>query len=244
MAGAGPDLVDEQVTQPVEDAINGVEGIESVQSTSAQGFSVVLVEFDLDADTEEAEADLQAALDGIELPSQAGEPEVKSQSAAQFPILSLSLAAKDRDLADLTEYAEDDVVPSIEEVEGVASVDVIGGAEKQIQVDLDPGELKERDLTTDAVVGAIGGAQVDAPVGSISVDGRDTPVSATSELGGAEALEDLPVGVVWRGPERGPERCHTGRGRFFSSSRWRPGRVSDRRFCAACRGERSSCGGA
>ena len=194
LAGAGPDLVDEQVTQPVEDAINGVEGIESVQSTSAQGFSVVLVEFDLDADTEEAEADLQAALDGIELPSQAGEPEVKSQSAAQFPILSLSLAAKDRDLADLTEYAEDDVVPSIEEVEGVASVDVIGGAEKQIQVDLDPGELKERDLTTDAVVGAIGGAQVDAPVGSISVDGRDTPVNATSELGGAEALEDLPVG--------------------------------------------------
>ena len=155
LAGAGPDLVDEQVTQPVEDAINGVEGIESVQSTSAQGFSVVLVEFDLDADTEEAEADLQAALDGIELPSQAGEPEVKSQSASQFPILSLSLAAKDQDLADLTKYAEDDVVPSIEEVEGVASVDVIGGAEKHIQVDLDPGELKEKDLTTDAVVGAI-----------------------------------------------------------------------------------------
>ena len=196
VAGAGPDLVDEQVTQPVEDAINGVEGIESVQSTSSQGFSVVLVEFDLDADTEEAEADLQAALDGIELPSQAGDPEVEGQSAAQFPILSLSLAAKDQDLADLTEYAEDAVVSSIEEVEGVASVDVIGGAERRIQVDLDPEELKEKDLTTDAVVGAIGGAQVDAPVGSVSVDGRETPVSATSDLGGVRALEDLPVGVA------------------------------------------------
>ncbi|MCD6054998.1 MAG: AcrB/AcrD/AcrF family, partial [Rubrobacteraceae bacterium] len=61
VAGAGPDLVDEQVTQPVEDAINGVQGIESVRSTSSQGFSVVVVEFDLDADTEEAESDLQAA---------------------------------------------------------------------------------------------------------------------------------------------------------------------------------------
>ena len=195
VAGAGPDLVDEQVTQPVEDAIDGVQGIQSVRSTSAQGFSVVLVEFDLDQDTEEAESDLQAALDGISLPSQAGEPEVKSQSASQFPILSLSLAARDGDLADLTKYAEDDVASSIEEVEGVASVDLIGGAEKQIKVDLDPEKLKDKGLTTDAVVGAISGAKVDAPVGSVSVNGRETPVNATSDLGGIGALEDLPVGV-------------------------------------------------
>ena len=196
VADAGPDLVDEQVTQPVEDAINGVQGIESVRSTSSQGFSVVLVEFDLDADTEEAESDLQAALDGIQLPSQAGDPEVESQSASEFPILSLSLAAKGQDLADLTGYAEDEVVSSIEEVEGVASVDVIGGAEKRIKVDLDPDELKEKGLSTDAVVGAISGAKVDAPVGSVSVEGRETPVSTTSELGEIRALEDLPVGVA------------------------------------------------
>src|SRR5215207_6949134 len=195
VAGAGPGLVDEQVTQPVEGAINGVTGIEAVQSTSSQGFCVVVVEFELDADTEEAEADLQAALEGIELPSQAGEPEVKSQSSSQFPILTLSLAARDRELADLTRYAENDVVPSIEEVDGVASVDLIGGAEKRIEVDLDPEKLKEKGLSTDAVVGALSGAKVDVPVGSVSVDGRETPVSTTSGLGGISALEDLPVGV-------------------------------------------------
>jgi hydrophobic/amphiphilic exporter-1 (mainly G- bacteria), HAE1 family len=195
VAGAGPDLVDEQVTQPVENAINGVQGIESVRSTSSQGLSVVVVEFGLDADTEEAESDLQAALDGIQLPSQAGDPEVKSQSASQFPILSLSLAAEDQDLADLTSYAEDEVVSSIEEIDGVASVDVIGGAEKRIQVDLDPDKVKEKGLSTDAVVGALSGAEVDAPVGSVTVNGRETPVSTTSELGGISALEDLPVGV-------------------------------------------------
>jgi HAE1 family hydrophobic/amphiphilic exporter-1 len=155
----------------------------------------VLVEFDLDQDTEEAESDLQSALDGISLPSQAGEPEVQSQSASQFPILSLSLAAKDGDLADLTKYAEDDVVSAIEDVDGVSSVDLIGGAEKQIKVDLDPKKLKDKELTTDAVVGAISGAEVEAPVGSVSVDGRETPVNATSDLGGISALEDLPVGV-------------------------------------------------
>src|SRR5215217_9747271 len=192
VSGAGPDLVDEQVTQPVEDAINGVEGIQSVRSTSSQGFSVVLVEFALDQDTEEAESELQSALDGISLPSQAGEPEVQSQSASQFPILSLSLAAKDRGLADLTNYAENDVVPAIEDVDGVSSVDLIGGAEKQIKVDLDPKKLKDKGLTTDAVVGAVSGAKVDAPVGSVSVNGRETPINATSDLGGKSALEDLP----------------------------------------------------
>src|SRR5215207_8757707 len=195
VAGAGPHLVNEQVTQPLEEAINGVEGIQSVRSMSSQGFSVVLVEFDLDQDTAEAESDLQSALDGISLPSQAGEPEVQSQSASQFPILSLSLAAKDGDLADLTDYAENDVVSAIEEVDGVSNVDLIGGAEKQIKVDLAPEKLKDKGLTTDAVVGAISGAEVDAPVGSVSVDGRETPVSATSGLGGISALEDLPVGV-------------------------------------------------
>src|SRR5215208_4502875 len=204
VAGAGPDLVDEQVTQPVEGAINGVTGIEAVQSTSSQGFSVVVVEFELDADTEEAEADLQAALEGIELPSQAGEPEVKSQSSSQFPILTLSLAARDRELADLTGYAEDEVVPSIEEVDGVASVDVIGGAEKRIQVDLDPDKIKEKGLSTDAVVGALSGAEVDAPVGSVTVNGRETPVNTTSELGEISALEDLPVGVAGGDPSALP----------------------------------------
>ena len=74
-------------------------------------------------------------------------------------------------------------------------MDIIGGAEKQIKVDLDPEKLKDKGLTTDAVVGAISGAEVDAPVGSVSVNGRETPINATSDLGGIGALEDLPVGV-------------------------------------------------
>jgi hydrophobic/amphiphilic exporter-1 (mainly G- bacteria), HAE1 family len=210
VAGAGPDLVDEQVTQPVEDAIDGVQGIESVRSTSSQGFSVVVVEFDLDADTEEAESDLQAALDGIQLPSQAGDPEVKSQSASQFPILSLSLAAEDQELAELTSYAEDEVVSSIEEVDGVASVDLIGGAENRIQVDLDPDKVKEKGLSTDAVVSALSGAEVDAPVGSVTVNGRETPVNTTSELGGISALENLPVGVAGGDTGGGPSAAAAG----------------------------------
>jgi multidrug efflux pump subunit AcrB len=192
--GAGPDLVDEQVTQVVESAVSGVEGTESIQATSSQGFSLVAVEFDLDTDTEEAEASMTDALAGLTLPQQAGEPEVRRQSAAEFPILNISLAAENGDLASLTTYARDEAIPRIEEIEGVGKVELVGGAEERIEVELDPEELKENNLPPEAVVGAISAADVNAPVGAVQVDGLSTPVRVTGELKDAEALKYLPVG--------------------------------------------------
>lgn len=193
--GAGPDVVDEQVSQPVEGAIGGVEGVENVQATSSQGFSVVAIEFGLDVDTEEAETEVQAALENATLPPQAAEPEVIRQSASEFPILNASLAAENGDLAKLTNYTRDEVVPCLEDVEGIGQVELVGGAEHQIRVDLDPGALEENNLPAAAVVGAISGANANAPVGTVQVEGLSTPVRVASELGSAEALEELPVGI-------------------------------------------------
>src|ERR687897_1004015 len=195
--GAGPDLVDEQVTQPVEVAVDDVEGIESIQSTSSAGFSVVLIEFALDTDTEEAEAELGNALDGIMLPQQAQEPEVRAQSASEFPIMNVSLSAESGELTSLTDYARDEAVPLIEDVEGVASADLVGGAERQIEVELDPKALGENGLSADAVVGAISwSAGVNTPVGEVKLDGLATPVRTASDLAGSGALAELPVGVA------------------------------------------------
>lgn len=188
--------MDEQVSQPIENAIDGIDGIENVQVTSSQGFSLVAVEFDLDTDTEEAEAEMQNAIAGLQLPQQAGEPEVQRQSAGEFPILNISLAAGDENLAALTTYARDEAIPRLEEVEGVGRVELVGGAEERIEVDLDPEQLRENNLPAEAVAGAIGGASVNAPVGAVQVDGLSSPVRVTGEsTEDAEALEDLPIGA-------------------------------------------------
>jgi multidrug efflux pump subunit AcrB len=195
--GAGPDVVDEQVTQPIESAVDDVEGIESIQSTSSAGFSVVVIEFALDADTKEAEAELGGALEGVELPQQAEEPEVQSQSPSEFPIMSVSLSAEDGDLAELTDYARDEAVPLVEDVEGVARADLVGGAERQIEVELDTEKLRENGLSADAVVGAISGAaSVNTPLGDVEIDGLSTPVRITGGLADTDALKELPVGVA------------------------------------------------
>ncbi len=194
--GAGPDLVDEQVTQPVESAIKNVGGIESTQSTSSQGFSVVLVEFGLDTNIDEAEDEIRRGLSSVSLPSQASEPEINRQSASSFPIMNISLAARDGDLTGLTNYAQDEVVPLLEEVNGTANIDLVGGAEQEIRVNLDPDKLKEKGIPADAVVGAISGANVNAPVGNVRIDGLSTPVRAESQLNDVEALKQLPLGLA------------------------------------------------
>src|SRR3712207_2437156 len=147
--GAGPDVVDERVTQPIEGAIDGVEGIESIQATSSSGFSVLVIEFSLDTDTEEAEAEINSSLDGIALPAQSEEPEVLAQSASEFPVMSVSLSAENGDLTELTNYARDEAVPLIEDVEGVARADLVGGAGGQIESAGEPPELKENDPSAD-----------------------------------------------------------------------------------------------
>lgn len=77
--------------------------------------------------------------------------------ASEFPIMNASLSAENGDLTALTDYARDEAIPLIEDVEGIARVDLVGGSEKQIEVDLDPAALKENGISADAVVGTIGG---------------------------------------------------------------------------------------
>ncbi|TCJ20491.1 efflux RND transporter permease subunit [Rubrobacter taiwanensis] len=192
--GAGPDVVDEQVTQPIEQAVGSVEGVESVQTTSAQGFSAVVLELSLEADVGEASDEIRAALEGVELPAQAQRPEVQELSAAEFPVMNVSLAAGDEDLVALTRYAEEEAIPLLESVEGVASVDLLGGAESVARVELLPEELEERGVSAAQVLEAIRGAEVNAPVGDVPVDGFSTPVRVVVEAGDLEALRDLPVG--------------------------------------------------
>jgi multidrug efflux pump subunit AcrB len=193
VTGAGPDIVDEQVSQPLESAIEGVDGIESIESTSSQGFSLVIVEFDLQTDPEAAREDISRAIEGVELPEQAGEPRAERQSFDSFPALSLSLSARDGDLRSLTDYAEDEVKPLLEEVEGVGNVEVSGGEQRRIRVALDPQRLSESGLTAQAVVGEVGGAGSSAPAGTVVVEGTSEPINVRSGIQSVEELRGIPL---------------------------------------------------
>ena len=193
--GAGPEVVDEQVTQPLEDAVSSVEGLENLQSTSSQGFSFVTAEFGFGTNTEDAADDIRTALEDVELPEGAGSPEVGRQSASSFPVLSISLAAGERNLMELTTYAQDEVIPLLEDLEGVSDAQLAGGSEQQLRVRLDTQALAERNLPASAVVGAIQASTTSAPVGAVEIDGLSAPVRTQTGVTDVETLRGLPIGA-------------------------------------------------
>ncbi|MGF1472968.1 MAG: efflux RND transporter permease subunit [Rubrobacteraceae bacterium] len=216
--GASPEAVDDQVTQPIESSLEGVEGLEEVNSTSSQGVSVVQASFDFNTDLDAVESEIRRNIDGVTLPDQALDSEIAQGGSGEFPIEILSIAtdggdgnsgdeelgdSNDDNLQGLSSYVEDEAVPRLEEIEGVGSVDVAGSSERVIEVELDPAALAEDNLTATAVTSAIQEANADTPAGEARIEGLSTPIQASGELSDVKALRQLPVGTSGGTPSGG-----------------------------------------
>ncbi len=168
--GAGPEAIEREVSRPIEEAVNTIEGIDRVTSTSLEGVSVVVAEFDLDTDDNVAAQDVRSKLDQIrrELPAEIDPPVVEKFDPAAKPIVSLALFAKERSVLELTTFAEDVVKPRLETLGGVASAEVVGGTEREIRVTLLPSRLQGLGLGVADVMTALRRENLEVPVGSLT----------------------------------------------------------------------------
>src|SRR5699024_1462111 len=134
---AAPEDVENGVSRPIEGAISSVEGVEMVQSQSQSGSSLVVMMFKNNVDLDQALLDVRERIDQVKgfLPERAGDPSIIRFSPDQLPVVWVSLTGKDAEA--LTEIADQEVVPHFERQEGVASVTVEGGKEREVQVMLD-----------------------------------------------------------------------------------------------------------
>lgn len=184
--GAGPEEISRQVSEPIEGALNTLPGITSVSSVSSEGISFVIAQFEADLDVDQAAIDVSQRVNGVvgQLPSDASHPAVQKFDPADEPILYVALAAPGFDLTGVQAFAEDELAPYMQRVQGVADVSVVGPAAREIQVLLDPGQLILYGLTPTQVVNAIQASALDVPAGSVTLDssrvlltGRSTPES-------------------------------------------------------------------
>ena len=171
--GAGPEEVSNQLAEPIEGALTTLPGISAVTSISMEGFTFVIAQFTADTDVDEAAIDVSQRVNAIvgQLPEQASRPTVQKFDPDEEPILNIALVAPGVDLVTVQAYAEDVLQPQLQRVEGVADVSVIGPAEREIQVLLDPDRLSLYDLTPQAVSGAISASAVNLPAGSVVLQG-------------------------------------------------------------------------
>ncbi|MHA7139449.1 efflux RND transporter permease subunit [Rossellomorea arthrocnemi] len=189
--GATPEDVAEKVSEPIEKRLKNLNGVNVVSSTSYQNASAVQIEYKFSKDMDEAKTEVEDALSDLSFPEGVNEPEVSRLSFNSFPIIALSVANEDQSLAQLTSTVEETIVPQLEGVDGVASVQVSGQQVQEAQVVFDQEKLAQYGLTEETVQNMIKGSDVTAPLGlytfkdsqkSVMVDGNITTIEDLKEM--------------------------------------------------------------
>jgi len=165
---ASPEEMEEIVTRPIEEALAAVPGVEEISSTSAEGSSNVRVSFAWGTDLEEASNDIRDRLDRIirSLPEDIERPRLRKFDPASFPILIMG-ASSDLDPILTRRIIDEQIKYRIERVPGVASLDIWGGREREIHVNLEPDKIKALGLPLDLILNKIRSENVDVPAGTI-----------------------------------------------------------------------------
>jgi len=147
--GANADVIDSQITEPIEEAVNGIDGVEMITSTSREGRSTVRVEFALGADLERAANDVRDRVSRAvsQLPPDVEPPVVSKADADRNPILFVGVESASRSLLELTDIADNFFKERLQTIPGVSSVDVWGEKLYAMRLWLDPQKLAAHNLT-------------------------------------------------------------------------------------------------
>ena len=185
-----PETVVRQITKPIEEAVDGTEGLREIRSESSENFSFIQLTFEFGQDMDEAERTVESDINGLDLPY---EPYVYRLNSDTFPVLQLSVSG-DRDIPSIQRVIDDHIMPAIDKVEGVFDVSVAGEIEEQVIVTVDTQKADDLGFSISQISNAIAGNNASFPSGTIDKDGSSFLVRTTNEFGSIEDLRDLAVG--------------------------------------------------
>ncbi|MEC1748392.1 surfactin resistance protein SrfP [Bacillus mojavensis] len=186
--GATPSQVADEVTKPVEQAVQNLDGVSVVTSTSYENASSVMIEYDYEKDMDKAKTEAAEALENVSLPDDAKDPDISRYSLNSFPILTLSVSSDSDNLQKLTKQVEDSLVSKLEGIEGVASVQVSGQQVEEVEFSFKEDKLKEYGLDEDTVKQVIQGSDVTTPLGLYTFGNKEKSVVVSGDI---ETIKDL-----------------------------------------------------
>ena len=191
--GASPDDVDQLVISKIEDEIGTLSGVDTITSMSSENYGLVIVQYDYDQDIDKAYDDLKKKMDGIksDLPDDVDTPTIIEMDINSTA--SITLAVNNDSVDNLYNYVNDKVVPEIEKLTSVASVDVSGGQEAYIKAELVPEKLSQYHLGMTSIVSALKTADFSMPIGSTTVGHKDLSVTSGSTFDTMELLKKIPI---------------------------------------------------
>ncbi|KGX91374.1 acriflavin resistance protein [Pontibacillus halophilus JSM 076056 = DSM 19796] len=210
---ASTEEVEENVTKPLEDALLNLEDYDSISSTSQENVSIITIMYPFGQDTDEAQSDINNAISGIETPDGA-ETEVTTLSINSTPIYQGALSSEDLDM--LQQDVDSNIVPDLQNLDGVSTVNVTGTSEERIQINVDEEEATSYGLSLSTISDAIQRAEYKLPAGSLEKEGASTPVEIKGDLDDLDALKSITIpttntaSMQQQAPEGSPEGAPQG----------------------------------
>ena len=191
-SGAGPEDISELVTEPIEDAIGTLEGVDTISSTSSDGRSMIMLQYDYGTDMDEAYDNLKQKLDNIqrELPDDV-EPSVMSMNSNQGDSMMLSIAHKTQ--TNLYDYVDQKIVPELERISSIANIETRGGSSKYVSIELQSEKMDQYNLTMQDVASAISDANVASPSGEADAGNLELSVTTSLKTEQVNELQDIPI---------------------------------------------------
>jgi hydrophobic/amphiphilic exporter-1 (mainly G- bacteria), HAE1 family len=167
--GAGPKEVESQVTEKIEDEVSTVSNVKTINSTSMENYSIITVEFNVGTNIDFASIEIKDKVDAIlnKLPEGIERPSIVKFDLNALPIMSLSVSA-DRPLNEVYDIADNEVRDRLNQINGLASIDIVGGLQREIQVNVKKEALLRYGLDINSVASVIGAENRNIPVGRLT----------------------------------------------------------------------------
>ncbi len=190
-SGAGPEDMDELVTKPIEDQVSTLEGVESMTSSTSEGRTMIMLEYDYDTDIDEAYDDLSKSLDSIrDLPDDV-EPNIMQMNNNAQASIMLSIANVSQE--NLYDYVDQTITPELERLSTVAEVETRGGSSEYIKIELESELMKQYHVTMSDISSAMNAANLTYPSGSAVSGNLELSVSTMMENNTLDDLLKVPV---------------------------------------------------
>jgi HAE1 family hydrophobic/amphiphilic exporter-1 len=194
LPGADPETVEKNVSKPLEEALNTLSGLDTLRSSNFESVSMVVLRFDLERGVDVAAQDVRDKVQATlsKLPKEIETPVVQKLDLGAMPIVQLALSGP-LPIEELTRIAEDELKPGLQRLQGVGSIDVVGGRKREIAVVVDPVRLRAHGLAATDVSQAIAAQSIAIPGGRTLEPGKERVVKLETEAKSVDEIRDLVV---------------------------------------------------
>jgi len=192
--GAGPAEIETLISNPIEEAVGSINGVKTVTSSSIEGISIVMVEFQLEVDIDIAAMDVKDKIDAIrtQLPRDIYAPSIMKLDIGAIPIMNLALSGP-RPLNEIYEMTEDIIKPELSKIEGIAGINIVGGKEREILIGVKRDKLRAYNVSIDDIIGAIAGANLNLPSGHITEKWKEYPIRVVGEFNTVDEISKMKI---------------------------------------------------